>query len=111
MFNDNGNIKPCEVIKIEFHLKDTQKMYWLHFINVLLKSWKDTILKDKRIAKNLVIFHHHIVRQYQICSFKKLTSKELYLILFDVNTVKPTAADYFKNLFELSDFSWKKYIF
>ena len=86
-------------------------MYWLHFINILLKSWKDTILKDKRIAKNLVIFHHHIVRQYQICSFKKLTSKELYLILFDVNTVKPTAPDYFKNLFELSDFSWKKIYF
>ena len=72
------------------------------------KSWKDAILKDKGNAKNLVIFDHHIVRKSQICSLNKLTSKELYLILVDANTVKPTAQDYFENLFESSDFNWKK---
>ena len=91
MFNDNGNIKPWEDIKIEFHLKDTQKIYWLQIIDALPKSWKDTILKDKGNAKNLVIFDHHIVRKSQICSLNKLTSKELYLILVNANTVKPTA--------------------
>ena len=75
------------------------------------KSWKDTILKDKGNAKNLVIFDHHIVRKSQICSLNKLTSKELYLILVDANTVKPTAQDYFENLFESSDFNWKKIYF
>ena len=75
------------------------------------KSWKDTILKDKGIAKNLAIFDHHIVRKSQICSLNKLTSKELYLILVDANTVKPTAQDYFENLFESSNFNWKKIYF
>ena len=87
------------------------KIYWLQIIDVLPKSWKDTILKDKEIAKNLVIFDHHIVRESQICSLNKLTSKELYVILVDANSVKPTAQDYFENLFESSDFNWKKNIF
>ena len=111
MFNKNGNIKPWEDIKIEFHLKDTQKIYWLQIIDALPKSWKDAILKDKGNAKNLVIFDHHIVRKSQICSLNKLTSKELYLILVVANTVKPTAQDYFENLFESSDFNWKKIYF
>ena len=68
-------------------------------------------MKDKGNAKKLVIFDHHIVRKSQICSLNKLTSKELHLILVDVNTVKPTAAqDYFENLIESSDLTGKKYI-
>ena len=47
MFNDNGNKKPCEDIKIKFHLKDTHKIYWLKIIDALPKLWKDIILKHK----------------------------------------------------------------
>ena len=79
------------------------------FLRQLL--WKDTILKGKGNTKNLVIFDQHIVRKSQICSLNKLTSKELYLILVDTNNVKPTPQDYFENLFESSDFNWRKNIF
>ena len=65
----------------------------------------------KRKCKNLVIFDHHIIRKSQLCSLNKLNSKELYLILVDVNTAKPTAQDYLHNLFESSDFKWKKIYF
>ena len=75
------------------------------------KTWKDILLKDKGNAKNLVIFDHRIVRNSQICSLNNLTSKELYLILVEVNTVKPTAQDYFENRFETSQFNWKKIYF
>ena len=75
MFNDNGKIKPWENIKIESHLKDSQKIEWLQIIDALPKSWKDVILKDKGNAKNLVIFDHLIVRKSQICSLQKLTRK------------------------------------
>ena len=92
LFNKNGNIKPWEDIKIEFHLKDTQKIYWLQIIIATLK--------DKENAKNLVIFDCHIVNKFQICSLNKLNSKELELILVDTNTVKQTAQDYFENLLE-----------
>ena len=68
-------------------------------------------MKNKGNAKKLVIFDHHIVRKSQICSLSKLTSKELYLILVDANTVKPTAQGYFENLFELSEFNWKNLYF
>ena len=68
-------------------------------------------MKDKGNAKSLVIFDHHIVRNSQIHSLNKPTSKELYLILVEANTVKPTAQDYFKNLFETSQFNWKKFFF
>ena len=108
LFKENENVKPWKDVKIEFHFKDTQKIYWLQIIDAVPKSWKDAILKDKGNAKNLVIFDHHIVRKSQICSLSKLTSKELYLSLVDANTVKPTAQDYFENLFESSDFNWKK---
>ena len=62
---------------------------------------EDIILKDKGNAKSLVIFDHHIVRNSQIYSLNRLTSTELYLIHVEANTVKPTAQDYFGNLFEL----------
>ena len=33
LFNDNGNINSWEDINTEFHLKDTQKIYWLQIID------------------------------------------------------------------------------
>ena len=88
--NDNGNIKLWEEIKTEFNFKNTQKRCWLQILDALSKLWKDTILKDTRNEKNLVIFDHH-VRKSQIYILNKLTSRELYLILVDTSTVKPTA--------------------
>ena len=110
LFNDSGNIKPWKDLKQNFILK-IHKIYWLQIIDALPKTWKDIILKDKRNAKSLVIFDHHIVRNSQIHSLNKPTSKELYLILVEANTVKPTAQDYFKNLFETSQFNWKIFFF
>ena len=111
LFNDNGSIKPWKDLKFEFHLKDTHKIYWLQIIDALPKTWKDNILNGKRNAKNVAIFDHHIVINSQIFSLNKLTSKVLYLILVEANTVKPTAQNYFENLFETSQFNWKKKIF
>ena len=111
MFNDNGNVNPWKDLKIDFHLKDTHKIYWLQIINALPKSWEDNFLNNKGNTKILVIFDHHVVRKYQICSLNKITSKELYLILVDTNIVKATAQDYFENLFETSQFNWKNIYF
>ena len=66
LFNNNGKIKPWKDVKIEFHLKDTQKIYCLQVIDALPKSRKDAILKDKRNAKKLVIFDRHIVRKFVV---------------------------------------------
>ena len=52
LFDDNGNIKSWKDSKIEFHLKNTHKIYWLQIIDALLKIWKDIILKDKWNAKD-----------------------------------------------------------
>ena len=92
LFNDYRNIKPWKDLKIEFHLKDTHKIYWLQIIDALPKTWKDVILKDKGNAKYLVIFDDHIVRNSQMCSL----NKELHLILVEAKAVKPTAQDYFE---------------
>ena len=89
--NDNGTIKPWKDIKIEFHFKDTHKIYWLQIIDASPKMWKDIILQDKRNAKNLIIFWLHIVKNSQICSLNKLTSKKLHLAFVETNTVKETA--------------------
>ena len=76
------------------------------------KTWKDIILRDEENAKSLInYFDHHILRNSQIHSLNKLTSKELYLILVEANTVKPTAQYYFENIFEISQFKWKKIYF
>ena len=75
LFNDNGKIKPWEDIKIEFHLKDTKKIYWLQIIDALPKSWKDITLKDKGNTKNLVIFDHHIIRKLNFLILTNLLVK------------------------------------
>ena len=54
LFSDDGNINPWEDIKVEIHVKDTQKIYWFQIIDALPESWKGIILKDKGNAKNLV---------------------------------------------------------
>ena len=64
MFNDNGNIKFWKDLKIEFYLKDkyiilvikikicyNHKIYLFKIIDALLKTWEDTILKDKGNTK------------------------------------------------------------
>ena len=76
MLNKNGIVKRREDIKVEFHLRNI--LYCLPKVNALPKTWKDMILKDKGNARNLVLFDHHIVRKFQICSLNKLISKELY---------------------------------
>ena len=87
LFDDNENIKPRNDLKIKFHLKDTLKIYWLQIIDALPKTSKDINLKDKGNTKRLVIFAHRIVRNSQIYSLNKRTSKELYFILVEANTV------------------------
>ena len=42
-------------------------------IDVLPKTWKGIILKDKGNVKNLVILNHRIIRKCQIYGFNKLT--------------------------------------
>ena len=58
-----------------------------------------------------VTFDHHIVRNSQIGSLNKVSSKEIYLILVDTNTVKPTAQDYLEKFFDSSEFNWEKIYF
>ena len=67
MFNENENIKPCNDIKIEFHPKDTCKIYWLKIVNALPKTLKNYFERQKE-CENIVTFAHHIVRKSQICS-------------------------------------------
>ena len=38
LFNDNGNVEPWESIRIEFHIKDTHRIYWLQTIDDLPKT-------------------------------------------------------------------------
>ena len=104
-------MKSWKELKIEFHLKDTHKICQLQIIDALPKNWKDIILKDKGNIKNLVIFEHYIVRNSQICSLNKFSSKELYLIVVEANIVKPTTQDYFENLFEICQCNWKNFFF
>ena len=105
LFNDNGNIKPWEDIKTAFYLKDIHKRYWLQIIDALPRMWKDMKnvskrMKNKGHIKRLVIFDHDFVGKSQICGLEKRTSRELYPILVNANTVKSTAQNYFENLFE-----------
>ena len=95
-------------MKIEFDLKEAHKIYWLQITDVLPKTWKVIILKDKINAKKqLFLTTTYILRKSQIYSLNKVTSK----VLVDANNIKPTAQDYFENIFETSQFNWKKYFF
>ena len=51
LFNDNVNINPWKDLNLEFHLKDTHKIYWLQIIDALPKTWKDLILRAKGTQK------------------------------------------------------------
>ena len=51
---------------IEFHFKDTHKIYCLHITDALLKTWKGIALKETQ--KTLLYFDYHIVRKCLIYS-------------------------------------------
>ena len=106
LFHDNGSIKTWKDLKIEFHLKNPHKIYWLQIIDALPKTWKAIILKDKGNTKHSVIFDHRILINSQICSLNKLNSEEL--IFINANRVKLTAQDSFEDLFGTFQFNWKK---
>ena len=61
---------------VEFHSKDTHKIYWLQITDALPKTWRDIILKNKCKAKKNSYFRPPQVRKFQICCLNKLTNKE-----------------------------------
>ena len=68
-------------------------------------------IKGQREYKKILAFDHQIVRKCHVYSLNKLTSKELYFILVEANAVKATGQDHLENLFETSQFNWKKMYF
>ena len=56
LFNDNGNIKPWKDLKIEFHLKDTHKIYWLQIIDALPKKMERYHFERQRECKKFSYF-------------------------------------------------------
>ena len=50
-------------------------------------------------SQNLSYLNHHLIESSQIHSFKKLTVKELYLILPQDETATPISQKYFQSMF------------
>ena len=90
---------------VEFHSKDTHKIYWLQIIDALPKTWRDIILKNKCKAKKIVIFDYHKYENFKFVVLTNLLIKSL--ILADANNVKPTAQDYFEILLKHPSLTWK----
>ena len=59
------NIKPWHNIKIELHLKDTQKNILVTNYSCFTKNLEGRlVLNDEGNAKNLVIFDNHVARKF-----------------------------------------------
>ena len=63
---------------VEFHSKDTHKIYWLQITDALPKTWRDIILKNKCKAKKIVIFDHHKYENFKFVVLTNLLIKSLF---------------------------------
>ena len=62
------------------HYSEFQSLHIIYALFTHYLCFAYIILKDKGNTKKLIIFDHNIVRNSQICSLNKLTSKELFLL-------------------------------
>ena len=71
-------------------------------------KWKTIIKQNPGNANELLIQDHHLIKEAQILTLEKLSSKELYSILIIKSTNKPSSNVYFEEIFPNMKFYWKK---
>ena len=64
-------------IKTEFNLSNKQHYFWIQLINAIPKSWKEELCRNNHIPDALSVYHHRLIKKYQIYSLDKCNSKEL----------------------------------
>lgn len=70
-----------------------------------LVRWKQLIIKYSDVNESNVCQNHHVIKIVGILSLKKLSSKDIYLILILNTANKPTSSNY---LFENTTLDWSK---
>ena len=63
LFDDNGEIKDWEIIKLEFNLENKFYLFWIQLIDSIPVSWKRNILDDKGNSINLCVFECHLIKK------------------------------------------------
>ena len=80
---------------------------WIQLVHAIPHHWKKKITENTISSQNLSYLNHHLIKTNQICSFEKLTAKELYLISLPHETTTPTSQKYFESMFQDLTFPWK----
>ena len=97
LFSENGSIKQWQEFKKEHNLDESFYFQWLQVINSISQRWKIIIKKNYKIATNLIIHDHHLVKGSRVITLDKLTL-EIYSIMISRAQNKLSSNIYFENL-------------
>ena len=80
---------------------------WFQLIHAIPKSWKKEIKIDQGKCRNLLDLNHHLIKNNQIYSIKKLKANELDSLSISLRNNVPTTQKYFEIFFPSLSFTWK----
>ena len=104
-FERNGNLKFWANLVHKY--KIFKKMYfkWFQLIHAIPKSWKKDIKIDQGKCENLLDLNHHLIKNNQIYSIKKLKANELDSLSISLRNNVPNTQKYFENIFPSLSFT------
>ena len=77
LFNTDGSVKNCNILKAEFALQNKDQFCWLQLVNAIPEMWKKCIKKTSKNTSLLVVKEDHLLRGSRIIILEKLSSNEL----------------------------------
>ena len=85
LFDDEGNTLPWLTFREKYDLHENLFFNWRQIIDAIPINWKKMIKNDNGASKKFMDRSPHLIYHARILPLDKLTSKELYKILFSPN--------------------------
>ena len=105
LFNQNGQAKTWNQLKIEFHLNPIWNFKYVQLIDSIPRRWKQIIYENNDQINNINT-NLGILQCTRIVPLENLTSKQIYTILIRKRDHTPTSKTYYNNMFFDQPINW-----
>ena len=99
LFNQNGQAKTWNQLKIEFHLNPIWNFKYVQLIDSIPRRWKQIIYENNDQINNINT-NLGILQCTRIVPLENLTSKQIYTILIRKRDHTPTSKTYYNMFFD-----------
>ena len=107
LFDNNGEVKSCSILKEEFDFSNIANFKWQQLIYAMPPFWKE-IIKETDNADNLLLPNHHLIKKNTLISIEKLNPRQLYSLLVYTHSYISTSQKYFNELLKTDSLDWKQ---